>query len=137
VERKKRYMVYVKGGDDVAQLLRVMGAHSAVLTLESVRVLRGVRGDVNRVVNCETANVTKAVDAGLSQVEAIQKIDEVIGLRSLALGLQEIAELRLANPEMTLRELGQMLSPPISKSAVNHRMRRLIHLAKRLNGKAG
>ncbi|HHX25075.1 MAG TPA: DNA-binding protein WhiA [Firmicutes bacterium] len=137
VERKKRYMVYVKGGDDVAQLLRVMGAHSAVLTLESVRVLRGVRGDVNRVVNCETANVTKAVDAGLAQVEAIQKINEVIGLRSLAPGLQEIAELRLANPEMTLRELGQMLSPPISKSAVNHRMRRLIHLAKRLNGKAG
>jgi DNA-binding protein WhiA len=135
--RKKGYMVYVKGGDDVAQLLRVMGAYSAVLTLESVRVLRGVRGDVNRVVNCETANVTKAVDAGLAQVEAIQKINEVIGLRSLAPGLQEIAELRLANPEMTLRELGQMLSPPISKSAVNHRMRRLIHLAKRLNGKAG
>jgi DNA-binding protein WhiA len=136
-ERKKGYMVYVKGGDDVAQLLRVMGAHSAVLTLESVRVLRGVRGDVNRVVNCETANVTKAVDAGLAQIEAIRKIDEIIGLRSLSSGLQEIAELRLANPEMTLRELGQMLSPPISKSAVNHRMRRLIHLAQCLNGEVG
>jgi len=135
--RKKGYMVYVKEGDDVAQLLRVMGAHSAVLTLESVRVLRGVRGDVNRVVNCETANVTKAVDAGLAQVEAIQKIDGIIGLRSLSTGLQEIAEVRLNNPEVTLRELGQMLSPPISKSAANHRMRRLIHLAQRLDGEAG
>lgn len=135
--RKKGYMVYVKGGDDVAQLLRVMGAHSAVLTLESVRVLRGVRGDVNRVVNCETANVTKAVNAGLSQIDAIQRIERFIGLKSLAPGLQEIAELRLANPEMTLRELGQLLSPPISKSAVNHRMRRLIHIANSLNGKMG
>jgi DNA-binding protein WhiA len=135
--RKKGHMVYVKGGDDVAQLLRVMGAHSAVLTLESVRVLRGVRGDVNRVVNCETANLTKAVDAGLAQVTAIRKIDEVIGLGSLSPGLQEIARLRLANPEMTLRELGRVLSPPISKSAVNHRMRRLIHLAQRLDGDIG
>lgn len=136
-ERKKGYMVYVKGGDDVAQLLRVMGAHSAVLTLESVRVLRGVRGDVNRVVNCETANVTKAVDAGLAQITAIRKIDEIIGLGSLSPGLQEIAELRLTNPEMTLRELGQALSPPISKSAVNHRMRRLTYLAQRLDGEPG
>ena len=135
--RKKGHMVYVKGGADVAQLLRVMGAHSAVLTLESVRVLRSVRGDVNRVVNCETANLTKAVDAGLAQVTAIRKIDEIIGLGSLSPGLQEIARLRLANPEMTLRELGRMLSPPISKSAVNHRMRRLIQTAERLSGNVG
>jgi hypothetical protein len=135
--RKKGHMVYVKGGDDVAQLLRVMGAHSAVLTLESVRVIRGVRGDVNRVVNCETANLTKAVDAGLIQVAAIRTIDEFIGLKSLPPGLQEIAGLRLTNPEVTLRELGQMLSPPISKSAVNHRMRRIVDMASRLDDNMG
>ena len=100
-------------------------------------MLSCVRFDVNRVVNCETANVTKAVNAGLSQIDAIQRIERIIGLKSLAPGLQEIAELRLANPEMTLRELGQLLSPPISKSAVNHRMRRLIHIANSLNGKMG
>ena len=135
--RKKGYMVYVKGGDDVAQLLRVMGAHSAVLTLESVRVIRGVRGDVNRVVNCETANLTKAVEAGLVQVAAIRTVDEIVGIKSLSPGLQEIAGLRLANPEATLRELGQMVSPPISKSAVNHRMRRIVGLATRLDNNTG
>lgn len=137
VRRKKGHMVYVKGGDDVCQLLRVMGANSAVLAMESVRVIRGVRGDVNRVVNFETANLTKAVDAGVAQVKAIKAIDEIIGIRSLSPGLQEIARLRLTNPEVTLKELGQMVSPSISKSAVNHRMRRLMDLAQRIDGKTG
>ncbi|NLS45129.1 MAG: DNA-binding protein WhiA [Firmicutes bacterium] len=135
--RKRGYMAYVKGGDDVVQLLRVMGAHSAVLTLESVRVIKGVRGDVNRVVNCETANLTKAVNAGLAQVAAIKQIDGIIGLESLPPGLQEIAGVRLANPGMTLKELGKILSPQISKSAVNHRMRRIIRLAQEIDSGVG
>lgn len=127
--RKKGFMIYVKGGDDVAQFLRVAGAHASVIALESVRVVRGVRGDVNRVVNCETANLAKAVDAGLAQVEAIKGVAANLGMDSLPRGLQEIARLRLDHPEVTLKELGEMLMPPITKSAVNHRMRRLIHLA--------
>lgn len=127
--RKRGFMVYVKGGDDVVQFLRVVGAHASVIALESVRVVRGVRGDVNRVVNCETANLTKAVEAGLAQVEAIKAVAANLGMDSLPCSLQEIARLRLDHPEATLKELGEMLVPPITKSAANHRMRRLIHLA--------
>jgi len=129
-KRKRGFMVYVKGGDDVVQFLRVVGAHASVIALESVRVVRGVRGDVNRVVNCETANLTKAVDAGLAQMEAIKEVAANLGMDSLPRSLQQIARLRLDHPEATLKELGEMLVPPITKSAANHRMRRLIHLAR-------
>ncbi len=131
--RKRGRVVYVKGGDDVVQLLRVIGAHGAVIALESVRVMRGLRGEVNRVVNCDTANLSKAVDAGLAQVEAIRRLQSHGGLESLPPGLQEIARLRLEHPEATLKEIGEMSAPPITKSAANHRMRRLVLLA----GEAG
>lgn len=130
-KRRRGFMVYVKGGDDVAQLLRVTGAHASVIALESVRVMRGVRGDVNRVVNCDTANVAKAVDAGLAQVETIRELVARAGMDSLPPGLQEIARLRLEHPEASLKELGEMAVPPITKSAANHRMRRLLDLARR------
>ncbi len=133
--RRRGFMVYVKGGDDVAQLLRVMGACASVITLESVRVMRGVRGDVNRAVNCDTANVAKTVDAGLVQTEIIRDFVARAGMGSLPRGLHEIAELRLAHPEATLKELGEMLAPPITKSAANHRMRRLLDLARRAETK--
>lgn len=129
--RRRGYMVYVKGGDDVAQLLRVTGAHASVIALESVRVMRGVRGDVNRAVNCDTANVAKAIDAGIAQVESIRDLMAHIGMASLTPGLQEIARLRLEHPEASLKELGEMAAPPITKSAANHRMRRLLDLARR------
>lgn len=131
-KRRRGVMVYVKGGDDVAQLLRVTGAHASVIALESVRVVRGMRGDVNRAVNCDTANVAKAVDAGLAQVEAIRELVARVGMDSLPPGLQEIARLRLEHPGASLKDLGELAVPPITKSAANHRMRRLLDLAQRL-----
>lgn len=130
-KHRRGFMVYVKDGDDVAQLLRVTGAHSSVIALESVRVMRGMRGDVNRVVNCDTANVGKAVDAGLAQAETIKMFLERSGMACLPPGLREIARLRMEHPEASLKELGEMAAPPITKSAANHRMRRLLSLARR------
>ncbi|MCR4401267.1 MAG: DNA-binding protein WhiA [Firmicutes bacterium] len=130
--RRRGVMVYVKGGDDVAQLLRVIGAHASVIALESVRVVRGMRGNVNRAVNCDTANVEKAVEAGLAQMEAIRELAARVGLHHLPPGLQEIARLRLEHPGASLKELGEMAVPAITKSAANHRMRRLLNLARRL-----
>ncbi|MGE5592635.1 MAG: DNA-binding protein WhiA [Betaproteobacteria bacterium] len=136
-KHRRGFMVYVKGGDDVAQLLRVTGAHSSVIALESVRVMRGMRGDVNRAVNCDTANVGKAVDAGLAQAETIKMLLERSSMACLPPGLREIARLRMEHPEASLKELGEMAVPPITKSAANHRMRRLLNLARRAAAEAG
>ncbi len=130
--RKRRFVLYVKGAEDVVQFLRVVGANASVIALESVRVMRAMRGEVNRVVNCETANLSKTIDAGITQMEAIRGVLANPGIDSLPSGLREIARLRLEHPEASLKELGEMLVPPITKSAANHRMRRLVHMARRV-----
>lgn len=132
VQRKKYYVVYIKEGAQIVDILNVMGAHVALMDLENVRILKEMRNTVNRKVNCETANINKTVNAAVRQVEDIQYIQNTIGLEQLSEGLEEIARLRLAQPEASLKELGTLLSPPVGKSGVNHRLRKLSTLAQEL-----
>lgn len=134
VERKGHPVVYLKEGEQIVTVLSVMGAYKALMELENIRIVKEMRGSVNRRVNCETANIRKTVDAAVRQVEAIRTIEETEGLDSLPKNLREIARVRLDNPEMPLQELGQMLDPPLGKSGVNHRLRKLIELAEKIGG---
>ena len=132
VTRKKYYVVYVKEGAMIVDLLNIMEAHVSLMKLENVRILKDMRNSVNRRVNCETANINKTVSAAVKQVEDIKYIEKRIGLDGLAPGLEEIARLRLEQPEATLKELGEMLQSPVGKSGVNHRLRKLSAIAQEL-----
>lgn len=134
VERKKYYVVYVKEGAQIVELLGLMGAGISLMKLENIRILKDMRNSVNRKVNCETANINKTVHAALKQAEDIRYIRDTRGLSSLPEGLEEIAELRLEFPEATLKELGMMLKPQVGKSGVNHRLRKLSEIARELKG---
>ncbi len=127
--RKSGCVVYVKDAETIVTLLNLMGAHTALLDLESIRVMKGVRNDINRLVNCETANLTKTVAAAVEQRDLIEYIDRTEGLDSLPDSLGDIARLRLQFPEASLKELGMLLEPPLSKSGVRHRMDRLRNIA--------
>ena len=132
VSRKKNQVVYVKEGDQIVALLTMMGAVRAVLDMENVRVLKEMRNTVNRKVNCETANINKTVNASVRQLEDIRLIREKIGFEKLNEALAQTAAVRLQYPEASLPELGRMLSPPVGKSGVNHRLRRLGEIAGKL-----
>ena len=106
-----------------------MEAHIALMNLENVRILKDMRNTVNRRVNCETANINKTVSAAVKQAEDIRFLQEHRGLSELNQGLQDIAYLRLEHPEATLKELGEMLNPPVGKSGVNHRLKKLSKIA--------
>ena len=134
VQRRERSVVYIKHGDEVVEFLRVIEAANALLELENTRIVRSIRNDVNRLVNAENANVSKVVEASVRQIQDIQLIDEMMGIGRLPPALREIAWLRLEYPEASLTELGTMLSPKLSKSGVNHRMRRISEIANRLRG---
>ncbi len=129
VERKKYHVVYVKEGNAIADLLNIMGAHKSLMDLENVRILRGISGNVNRQVNCETANLNKTVSAAVEQARDITYIREKMGLESLPDPLREMAWVRLENPDMPLKDLGNLLHPPVGKSGVNHRLRKLKEIA--------
>ena len=129
VSRKKNDVVYIKEGSQIVEALNVMEAHVALMKLENVRILKEISGDVNRKVNCETANINKTVSAAVEQIEDINLIQKTIGLEGLSRGLKEIALARLDYPDATLAELGEALSPPVGKSGVNHRLRKLKVLA--------
>ena len=132
VFRKESYVVYLKEGEQIVDLLNIMGAHQALLKLENIRVLKEVRNNINRIVNCETANLDKTIDASLRQIENIEYIDATIGLEKLPKNLSEIAYLRLKHRDSNLKELGAMLDPPVGKSGVNHRFRRIEEIAEKL-----
>ena len=132
VQRKKYYVVYLKEGESIVDLLNVMEAHKALMELENTRILKEVRNSVNRRVNCEAANITKTVNAAARQMEDIVYIREHYGLENLPDNLYEIAIVRLENPEASLKELGELLSPKVGKSGVNHRLRKLMEIAERL-----
>lgn len=134
VLRKKSYVVYVKEGAQIVELLGLMEANVALMSLENIRILKEMRNSVNRKVNCETANIHKTVNAAVKQMEDIRLIEEKVGLDKLNSGLSEIARLRLEFPEATLKELGMMLAPQVGKSGVNHRLRKLSNLAQDLRG---
>lgn len=129
VRRKKSYVVYVKEGAQIVDMLAVMEANVALMNLENIRILKEMRNSVNRKVNCETANINKTVNAAVKQMEDIELIRRTIGFESLSEPLADIAGLRLQYPEATLKELGMMLDPQVGKSGVNHRLRKLSMLA--------
>ncbi len=132
IQRKKNYVVYVKESSQIVDLLNVMEAHVALMNFENVRILKEMRNSVNRQVNCETANIGKTISAAVKQIEDIQYIQRMIGFDRLPENLAEMARVRLEQPEATLKELGQMLNPPVGKSGVNHRLRKLSVLAEEL-----
>ena len=132
VLRKKSYVVYLKEGAQIVDFLNVIGAHMALMEFENVRIVKEVRNSVNRQVNCETANITKIVNTAARQIEDIKYIQCNMGFGTLSDGLREIAELRLEYPDSSLQELGKMLDNPISKSGVNHRLKKLSNIANEL-----
>lgn len=132
ITRKGSYVTYLKEGENIVDFLNIVGAHSALMELENVRILKGMRNNVNRIVNCETANLEKTVNASLRQVENIRYIADNKGLDKLPASLREIAAMRLEYTDVSLSELGQLLSPPLGKSGVNHRLRKLDMIAEKL-----
>lgn len=134
-ERRNKYVFYIKDGEQIFEALAVMGAHSAMMKFENVRILKEMRSSVNRQVNCETANINKTVNAAMRQIEDIEYIRKTAGLESLDGSLAKIASARLENPDASLADIGQMLNPPVGKSGVNHRMRKLSSIAKQLGKK--
>ncbi|CUS26690.1 sporulation transcription regulator whiA [Paucilactobacillus oligofermentans DSM 15707 = LMG 22743] len=131
--RRSGYIVYLKEAEKIADFLSLVGATNAMLKFEDIRIVRDMRNSVNRLVNCETANMDKIATASNQQIENIRLIDEKVGLGSLPVKLREIAETRLANEEVSLKELGELIpSGCISKSGVNHRLRKLNAYAEQL-----
>ena len=120
--------VYVKGQEGILRLLAEMGAHQSLLQMESLRVVRSVKNQVNRLVNSETANLVRTVESGVEQARLLSDLSKTPGWESLSGGLLLVAKIRLAHPDWSLREIGQAMNPPLSKSAVNHRMRRLLRI---------
>ena len=129
VRRKKYFVVYIKEGAGISDFLNVTEAHVALMEFENSRVVRDVRNTVNRRVNCETANIAKTVNAAARQVEDILWLQQRYGLENLPEGLRQMAQVRLEHPDAPLKELGAYLDPPVGKSGVNHRLRKLCELA--------
>ena len=132
VGRKSHYVVYLKEGSNIVDCLNVMEAYVSLMNLENVRILKEMRNSVNRKVNCETANIKKTVNAAVKQIEDIELIRDKTGLEKLPDVLKETARLRLEYPEATLKELGGYFDPPVGKSGVNHRLKKLSAIAEEL-----
>ncbi|MGL4450906.1 MAG: DNA-binding protein WhiA [Sarcina sp.] len=132
IKRKNSFIVYIKEVEKIQDMLSVLGAHTCLLEMENIRIVKEMRNNVNRLVNCETANLSKTVNAAVRQVESIRYIDSTVGISRLPKNLQEVAYLRLENPEESLKELGEMLEPPVGKSGVNHRLRKIEKIAQEL-----
>ena len=131
VKRKGRYVVYMKNSQYISDTLAIMGAHSKVLAFENVKIKKELLNETVRITNCDNANTDRAVDAAGKQITAIKKLKEKGLFEGLPKKLQEVAELRLENPDMSLAQLGEMLSPPLKKSGVNNRMKRIIDFSNR------
>ncbi len=129
VERKEHFVVYLKEGEQIVVLLNVMKAHIALMDLENVRILKDMRNNVNRKVNCETANLNKTVNAAVKQIEDISYVEATIGLDKLPPQLEEMARVRLHHPDASLKELGILMNPIVGKSGVNHRLRKISSIA--------
>ena len=135
VERKKHYVVYLKEGSQIVDILNVMEAHVALMEFENIRIMKDMRNSVNRKVNCETANINKTVSAAVRQTEDIKYIQDTVGFDKLPEGLKDVALTRLTYPDATLKELGTLLENPVGKSGVNHRLRKLSEIAEKLRDK--
>jgi hypothetical protein len=134
IERKKGFILYIKEGEKIIEFLNLIGAHQALFKFEDVRIMRDMRNSVNRIVNCETANLNKTISAAVRQIENIKLLQREVGLESLPDKLREVAEIRLAHPDINLKEVGEMLKGNVSKSGVNHRLRKIDELAEKIRG---
>ena len=132
VRRKSKDVVYLKKAEDIADMLTLLGASGAMLALENVRVKKEVSNRVNRQMNCDSSNINRMVNAAEAQIADIRYIDREVGLDKLPRTLRQIAEARVNNPETTLQDLGELLEPPIGKSGVNARLRRIADIAEKL-----
>ena len=129
MEAKNKYYIYLKEGEEISKFLALIGAAKAVMKFEDIRIQKEMRGKVNRLVNCETANLNKTINASIEQIAAIRKLQENGEFKKLDDNLKEIALLRLENPDMSLIELGKKLKVPIGKSGVNYRLRKIMGIA--------
>ena len=129
LDSQGRYSLYLKDGEEISNILALIGASNAVLKFEDIRVQREMRGKVNRIVNCETANLNKTINASIEQISAIEIIKKSGNFNKLDEGLKEIAILRLENPNMSLVELGKKMKNPIGKSGVNYRLKKIMEIA--------
>ena len=127
---KNKYSIYIKDGEEISKFLALIGANKAVMRFEEIRVQKEMKGKVNRLVNCETANLNKTLNASIEQIAAIKKLQKTGEFNKLNDNLKEIAKLRLENPDMSLTDLGKILKEPIGKSGVNYRLKKIIELAK-------
>ena len=128
------YIVYIKDGEDIVSFLALIGASKAVIKFEEIRVLKDARNNINRIVNCETANITKTMNAANTQIESIKYLKKHRKFETLPEELKEIANLRVKEPDLSYEELGKLLDKPISKSGVSHRLNRINNIAKELQG---
>ncbi|NEW09530.1 DNA-binding protein WhiA [Paenibacillus sp. SYP-B3998] len=131
IERKKGFVLYIKEGEKITEFLSIIGAHQALLRFEDVRIMKDMRNSVNRIVNCETANLNKTIGAAFRQIENIRLLQREVGLESLPDKLREVAEIRLQHPDLNLKEVGDMLKGNVSKSGVNHRLRKIDEMAEK------
>lgn len=136
IERKKGFIFYIKEGEKIIELLNIVGAHQALFKFEDVRIMRDMRNSVNRIVNCETANLNKTIGAAVRQIDNIKLLQKEIGLENLPDKLKEVAEVRLLHPDSNLTEVGEMLKGKVSKSGVNHRLRKIDELAEKIRNGA-
>jgi len=132
IEKNNQYAIYIKDGEEISKFLALLGANKSVLRFEEIRVQREMNNKINRIVNCETANLNKTINASIEQIEAIRKLKESNNFEKLDEPLKEIADLRVQNPNASLIELGKMLKNPVGKSGVNYRLKKIMEIA---NGK--
>ena len=126
---KNKYSIYIKEGEEISKFLALIGANKAVMQFEDIRIQKEMRGKVNRLVNCETANLNKTINASIQQIAAIKKLQETGKFKKIDEKLKEIAILRLENPDMPLIELGKLLKEPVGKSGVNYRLKKIMEIA--------
>ena len=129
IEKNNQYAIYLKDSEEISKFLALIGANKSVLKFEEIRVQREMNNKINRIVNCETANLNKTINASIEQIEAIKKLKLSKRFEQLDDSLKEIAELRLNNPNASLIELGKMLKQPVGKSGVNYRLKKILEIA--------
>ncbi len=129
IEKNNQYAIYIKDGEEISKFLALLGANKSVLKFEEIRVQREMNNKINRIVNCESANLNKTINASIEQVEAIRKLKRNGKFEKMDEHLKEIGELRLKNPNASLAELGKMLKTPVGKSGVNYRLKKIMEIA--------
>lgn len=134
IKRKTAYVLYVKESESLSYFLNLIGAHKALLEIENIRIMKGVRGEVNRQVNCETANMNKTAAAAASQTDSIRFLIDQIGFDRLPPNLRSVAEARLNHPDLSIKELGAVMTPPLGKSGIYHRLKKLMAMAEEIRG---